>query len=114
MSLNRRILFFCLLFPAFSVRGELLNVQILGHGANAAGGSDAPAPAYRGAGATGAEKDYWNPVRVDAFNKALEIRRPPQFLAADGKRPLPVRIKVRGFNGADYFPAADGAPVEAT
>ncbi len=112
MGLKRQILFFCLLFPAFVVRGELLNVQILGHGANAAGGPDAPVPEYRGAGATGGERDYWNPVHADAFNKALEIRRPPQFLAADGRTLLPVRIKFRGFNGADYFPAADGAPVD--
>jgi len=107
----RAILFVSLLVPAFTVRGELLNVQILGHGGNPTGGSDAPAPEYRGAGVTGGDQDYWNPVRADAFNKALEIQRPPQFLAADGKTRLPVRIKFRGFNGADYFPAADGAPV---
>lgn len=111
MGFHRILLCLGMLVPAFTARSELLNVQILGHGANATGGSDAPAPAYRGAGVAGGDQDHWNPVRADAFNKALEIQRPPQFLAADGKTPLPVRLKFRGFNGADYFPAADGAPV---
>ncbi|MFM8654929.1 MAG: hypothetical protein ACKODZ_09440, partial [Verrucomicrobiota bacterium] len=105
MGLRRQILFFCLLLSAGAVRGELLNVQILGRGANPAGAADAPAPEYRGPGVAGGSRDYWSPVRADAFNQALEIRRPAQFLAADGKTPLFVRVKFRGFIGADYFPA---------
>ena len=112
MGFRRQTLLFWLLVSASAVQAELLNVQIVGRGANPAGSADAPAPEYRGPGAAGQGQDYWNPVRADAFNKALEIRRPEKFLAADGKTPLSVKIKFRGFIGADYFPKADGAPVE--
>lgn len=92
--------------------GTLLNMQVLGHGGSAQGGPDEPPPAYRGAGVAGGPEDFWNGIHAESFNQALQISRPAKLLAADGKTPLPVQIKFKGFQGADHWPRADGAPID--
>ena len=106
------LLYLSLLFAAGPAGAALLNVQILGHAGNSKQGPDEPPIAYRGAGAVGEKEDFWNGINAEAFNQPLQISRPAEFLAADGKTPLPVRIKLKGFNAADHWPPDDGAPVK--
>jgi hypothetical protein len=100
-----------LVVPA-TARATLLNIQFLGHSGDAQGRPDAPPPAYRGAGVIGQPEDYWNGVQGESFNQPLHISRPARFVAADGKTPLPVRVRFGGFQGADHWPPVDGAPVD--
>jgi hypothetical protein len=101
-----------LIFAAGPAGAALLNMQILGHAGNSKNGPDEPPVTYRGAGAVGDKEDFWNGINAEAFNQPLQISRPAEFLAADGKTPLPVRIKLKGFNAADHWSKADGAPVD--
>ena len=99
-----------LLFVADPAKASLLNVQILGHAGNAKGGPDELPPAYRGKGAVGEGGDVWNGIRAESFNQPLQISPPAGYLASDGKTSLPVQIKFKGFNAADHWPSAEGAP----
>lgn len=106
------ILTFGLFFADEPAGATLLNLQVLGHAGNSQGGPDEPPPAYRGAGAAGGPEDFWNGIHTESFNQPLQISRPAKLLAADGKTPLPVQIKFKGFKGADHWSPADGAPVD--
>jgi len=94
-----------------SVHAVVLNVQILGHASNSKGGPDETPPAYRGAGIIGAEGDYWNGVKAEAYGQPLMILRPRKLFTADGKTLAGVKLKFSGFIGADHWPAGEGAPV---
>lgn len=94
------------------VHAALLNVQILGRGDDQHGGPDAEPPAYQGAGVIGADRDYWNGVRADSFGQPLTVVSPEPILAADGRTTTSVTLAFADFIGADYWPPAQGAPVQ--
>jgi hypothetical protein len=94
-----------------SADAMILDVQILGHGADVNGGPDPQPPSYQGAAVIGTEHDHWNGVIADAFGHPLTINPPGQMIAADGKTPTDVTVSFANFTGADYFPVNQGAPV---
>ena len=96
---------------AGSVDAAVLNVQILGHASNAKGGPDEKPLNYTGPGVIGAEGDYWNGIKAEAFGQPLMLLRPRKLFTTDGKTLTGVKLKFSGFGGADHWPVSDGAPV---